>query len=72
MALHLSEGAIHAVQTPFAYLGYKMLNGMAKKPLKGIPESDICDIENGTCSPTISTLEALADGIGKKLVISIE
>ena len=36
MALHLSEGAIHAVQTPFAYLGYKMLNGMAKKPLKGI------------------------------------
>ena len=41
MALHLSEGAIHAVQTPFAYLGYKMLNGFAKKPLKGIPEDQI-------------------------------
>lgn len=41
MALHLSEGAIHAVQTPFAYLGYKMLNGFANKPLKGIPESDL-------------------------------
>ena len=41
MALHLSEGAIHAVQTPFAYLGYKMLNGFAKKPLKGMPEKDI-------------------------------
>ena len=44
MALHLSEGAIHAVQTPFAYLGYKMLNGMAKKPLKGIPETDLYEV----------------------------
>ena len=44
MALHLSEGAIHAVQTPFAYLGYKMLNGMAKKPLKGIPESELREV----------------------------
>lgn len=41
MALHLAEGSIHAVQTPFAYLGYKMLNGFAKKPLKGIPENQI-------------------------------
>lgn len=41
MGLHLSEGAIHAVQTPFAYLGYKMLNGFDKKPLKGIPEKDL-------------------------------
>ncbi len=41
MALHLSEGAIHAVQTPFAYLGYKMMNGFAKTPLKGIPEKDL-------------------------------
>ena len=37
MALHLSEGAIHTVQTPFAYLGYKTLGGFAKKPLKGMP-----------------------------------
>ena len=41
MGLHLSEGAVHAVQTPFAYLGYKMLNGFDKKPLKGIPEKDL-------------------------------
>jgi len=41
MGLHLAEGAIHAVQTPFAYLGYKMLNGFAKEPLKGIPEDQI-------------------------------
>ncbi len=41
MGLHLSEGAIHTVQTPFAYLGYKTLEGFGKKPLKGIPEKDI-------------------------------
>lgn len=41
MGLHLSEGAIHAVQTPFAYFGYKTLNGFAKKPLNGIPEKDL-------------------------------
>ena len=41
MGLHLSEGAIHTVQTPFAYLGYKMLNGFDKKPLNGIPEESL-------------------------------
>ena len=41
MGLHLSEGAIHTVQTPYAYLGYKMLNGFDKKPLKGLKEDDL-------------------------------
>ena len=41
MGLHLAEGSIHAVQTPFAYLGYKMLNGFDTKPLKGIPEDQL-------------------------------
>jgi len=41
MGLHLAEGSIHAVQTPFAYLGYKMLNGFSKNPLKGIPEDQL-------------------------------
>lgn len=31
MALHLSEGAIHTVQTPSAYLGYRALRGMDQK-----------------------------------------
>ena len=31
MALHLAEGAIHAVQTPSAYFGYKALRGMDKR-----------------------------------------
>ncbi len=41
MGLHLSEGAIHTVQTPFAYLGYKTLEGFAKTPLKGMPEESL-------------------------------
>lgn len=41
MGLHLSEGAIHTVQTPFAYFGYKTLNGFAKHPLNGIPEDQL-------------------------------
>lgn len=41
MGLHLSEGAIHTVQTPFAYLGYKTLDGFSKTPLSGIPETEL-------------------------------
>ncbi len=41
MGLHLSEGAIHTVQTPFAYFGYKTLNGFDKKLLNGIPEDQL-------------------------------
>lgn len=44
MALHLSEGAIHTVQTPFAYYGYKTLNGFSKKELKGMKDSDIKEV----------------------------
>ena len=44
MGLHLSEGAIHTVQTPFAYIGYKTLGGFAKKPLLPMPESDIKEV----------------------------
>ncbi len=41
MALHLSEGAIHTVQTEYAWLGYKMMNGFAKEPLRGIPDGEL-------------------------------
>ncbi len=42
MALHLSEGAIHTVQTPSSYLGYRALRGMDKKRiLKPMPEDSI-------------------------------
>ena len=38
----------------------------------GIRQSNISRIENGTCSHTIATLESLARGLNKKLVISLE
>jgi hypothetical protein len=57
MGLHLSEGAIHAVQTPFAYLGYKMLNGMGKKPLKGIPEADLYEVGHYIDHELVSNIE---------------
>ena len=41
MGLHLSEGAVHTVQTPFAYLGYKTLAGFAKTPLSGLSENEL-------------------------------
>lgn len=44
MGLHLSEGAIHTVQTPFAYLGYKKLNGMAKNALKPMPDGSLFQV----------------------------
>jgi hypothetical protein len=44
MALHLSEGAIHTVQTPFAFLGYKKLNGFAKTELKHMPKGTLKNV----------------------------
>ena len=41
MGLHLSEGAIHTVQTPFAYMGYKTLDGFAKHRLNGLSNKDL-------------------------------
>ncbi|MDE6844969.1 MAG: helix-turn-helix transcriptional regulator [Lachnospiraceae bacterium] len=36
----------------------------------GIRQSNISRIENGTCSPTVATLQLLAKGLGKELSIS--
>ena len=36
----------------------------------GIRQSNISRIENGTCSPTIATLQSLAKGLGKELSVS--
>jgi hypothetical protein len=41
MGLHLSEGAIHTVQTPFAYMGYKTLDGFAKHRLHGLSSKEL-------------------------------
>ena len=47
-------------------------NNLTQKQLAektGIRQSNISRIENGTCSPTISTLQTLAEGMGKHLHI---
>ena len=45
MALHLAEGAIHTVQTPSSYQGYKMLRGMAgKHVLKPMPAGSLYQV----------------------------
>ena len=42
MALHLSEGSIHTIQTHFAYQGYRILNGMnGKKVLNPMPSESL-------------------------------
>lgn len=42
MALHLAEGAIHTIQTPSAFLGYKTLHGMDKKRvLRPMPDGSL-------------------------------
>ena len=58
MALHLAEGSTHVVQTPSAYIGYKMLRGMDKKrELKPMPEG---------------TLYTVGHYIDHELVVNIE
>lgn len=41
MALHLSEGALHTVQTPSSYIGYRTLKGFSDKILKPMADKDI-------------------------------
>ena len=51
----------------------RLASNMTQKELaerSGIRQANISRIENGTCSPTISTLQLLAHGLGKKLSIS--
>ena len=43
---------------------------LAKKT--GIRQSNISRIENGNCSPTIATLQQIANGVGKKLYIDFK
>lgn len=49
--------------------------GMTQKDLaekSGIRQSNISRIENGSCVPTLTTLQALAQALGKKLSISLQ
>lgn len=58
-----------------ALVDARIKSNMTQKELSiksGIRQSNISRIENGTCSPTIATLQALAKGLGKELVISFQ
>ena len=58
-----------------ALIDARINSNMTQKELSvksGVRQSNISRIENGTCSPTIATLQALAEGLGKKLTISFE
>jgi len=59
MALHLSEGSIHTVQTPSAFLGYKMLRGMDKKrQLKPMPKGTVFDVGHYIDHEFVENIEA--------------
>ena len=59
MALHLAEGAIHTVQTPFAYEGYRTLNGMDKtRELEPMPEGSIFDVGHYVDHELVVNIEA--------------
>lgn len=47
--------------------------GITQKELSGITgitQADISKLENGTANPSLRTLQRVAEGLGKKLVIS--
>jgi transcriptional regulator with XRE-family HTH domain len=50
----------------------RMERNMTQRELSertGIRQSNISRIENGNCSPTVATLQQIADGVGKTLHI---
>jgi UDP-N-acetylglucosamine:LPS N-acetylglucosamine transferase len=59
MALHLAEGAVHTVQTPSAFLGYKTLKGMAgSKVLKPIPAGQLVETGHYVDHELLENLDA--------------
>ena len=58
-----------------ALIAARISQNLTQKELSertGIRQSNISRIENGTCSPTVATLQALADGMGMKLNVKFE
>jgi len=55
-----------------AIIAARMDQNLTQKELSqktGIRQSNISRIENGNCSPTVATLQQIADGVGKTLHI---
>ncbi len=59
MALHLSEGAVHTVQTPSAYLGYRALRGMdSARSLYPMPKNAVVYTGHYVDHELVSNIEA--------------
>lgn len=59
MALHLSEGSIHTIQTHNSYLGYRILNGMdGRKVLKPMPADSLVYTGHYIDHELVSNIEA--------------
>jgi predicted transcriptional regulator len=55
-----------------AIIAARLEQNMTQRELSertGIRQSNISRIENGNCSPTVATLQQIADGVGKTLHI---
>ena len=59
MALHLADGAVHTVQTPSAYLGYRTLRGMRKgQVLAPMPADALYETGHYIDHEIVSNIEA--------------
>ena len=59
MALHLSEGALHTVQTPSSYVAYRTLSGFdEKRVLKPMGEGDIAYVGHYVDDELVRNIEA--------------
>ena len=80
MALHLAEGAVHAVQTDSAWLGYKALRGMDKsRSLNPMPAGDIVctghyidhELVAGLEADTALRKDRVANGRAKRYLLTV-
>ncbi|MFT6924716.1 MAG: UDP-N-acetylglucosamine:LPS N-acetylglucosamine transferase [Psychromonas sp.] len=79
MALHLAEGAVHTVQTPSCYFGYKTLKGMTKGNAKPMPENSLFDVGHYIDHELLEDLEEdtekrlhrIRNGKAKRLLLTI-
>ncbi len=80
MALHLSEGAIHCVQTPSSWFGYKTLNGMdGSRILKNMPDGRLFntghyidhELVSNLKEDTAKRLSRIADGKALRVLLAV-
>lgn len=81
LALHLAEGAHHTVQSPSAYLGYRMLQDMGRPGefLQPIPAEDITlaghyvdhEIVANLESDTAARMERIEKGQPRRILVSV-